>query len=93
MVDSLSYLSFQPVFHDWCNKGCGMCYPFCWMVHIKEPMLLVVMTMGFLFHSLSVPLPYVHCHISVNKMCSVLLHKTFHSFFLPDMVFYMTCFL
>ena len=19
--------SFQPVLHDWCNKGCGMCYP------------------------------------------------------------------
>ena len=22
--------------HDWCNKGCGMCYPVCGMVHIKE---------------------------------------------------------
>ena len=22
----LSYFSFQPVFHDWCNKGRGMCY-------------------------------------------------------------------
>ena len=21
------YFSFQPVLHDWCNKGCGMCYP------------------------------------------------------------------
>ena len=28
-VDPLSYFSFQPVLHDWCNKGCGMCYPFC----------------------------------------------------------------
>ena len=26
--------------HDWCNKGCGMCYPVCGMVHIKEPLLL-----------------------------------------------------
>ena len=26
MVDPLSYFSFQPVLHDWCNKGCGMCY-------------------------------------------------------------------
>ena len=26
-VDPLSYFSFQPVLHDWCNKGCGMCYP------------------------------------------------------------------
>ena len=39
-VDPMSYFSFQPVLHDWCNKGCGMCYPVCWMVHIKEPLLL-----------------------------------------------------
>ena len=26
-VDPLSYFLFQPVHHDWCNKGCGMCYP------------------------------------------------------------------
>ena len=25
-VDPLSYFSFQPVLHDWCNKGRGMCY-------------------------------------------------------------------
>ena len=36
-VDPLSYFSFQPVLHDWCNKGSGMCYPVCGMVHIKEP--------------------------------------------------------
>ena len=41
MVDPLSYISFQPVFHDWCNKGRGMCYPVCGMVHIKEPLLLI----------------------------------------------------
>ena len=34
-VDPLSYFSFQPVLHDWCNKGCGMCYLVCWMMHIK----------------------------------------------------------
>ena len=28
MVDPLSYFSF----HDWCNKGCGMCYPVCGIV-------------------------------------------------------------
>ena len=33
--------SFQPVLHDWCNKGHGMCYPVCGMVHIKEPLLLI----------------------------------------------------
>ena len=26
-VDILSYFSIQPVLHDWCNKGYGMCYP------------------------------------------------------------------
>ena len=41
MVDPLSYFSFQPVLHDWCDKGCGMCYLVCGMVHIKEPLLLI----------------------------------------------------
>ena len=22
-------VSFQPVLHDWCNKGHGVCYPVC----------------------------------------------------------------
>ena len=30
----------EPVLHDWCNKGRGMSYPVCGMVHIKEPLLL-----------------------------------------------------
>ena len=33
-VDPMSYFSFQPELHDWCNKGCGMCYPVYGMVHI-----------------------------------------------------------
>ena len=41
MVDLLSYFSFQLVLHDWCNKGRGMCYPVCEMMHIKEPLLLI----------------------------------------------------
>ena len=40
-VDPLSYFSFKPVLHDWCNKGRGMCYSVCGMVHIKEPLLLI----------------------------------------------------
>ena len=32
-----SYFLFQPVLHNWCNKGLGMRYPVCGMVHIKEP--------------------------------------------------------
>ena len=41
MKDALSYFSFHPVLHDWCNKGHGMCYPVCQMMHIKEPLLLI----------------------------------------------------
>ena len=41
MVDPLNHFSFQPVLHDWCNKGCGICYPVCGMVHVKEPLLLI----------------------------------------------------
>ena len=40
-LDPLSYFSFQPVLHDWCNKGRGTCYPVCGMMHIKEPLLLI----------------------------------------------------
>ena len=49
--DPLSYFSFQPVLHDWCNIGRGVCYPVCGMVHIKEPLLLIaVVAPGFLSH-------------------------------------------
>ena len=37
----LSYFSFQPVLHEWCNKGRGMYYPVCGMMHIKWPLLLI----------------------------------------------------
>ena len=36
------HFSFQPVLHDWYNEGCGMCYPVCGMVHIKEPFVTPV---------------------------------------------------
>ena len=38
---SLGYFSFQPVLHDWYNKGRDMCYPVCGMMHMKEPLLLI----------------------------------------------------
>ena len=85
-VDPLSYFSFQPVLHDWCNKGCGMCHPVCGMVHIKEPLLLIGKSSlcggkGFLSHYLSGPLPYAKRHITVNKnVLSASLNKTFPSF-------------
>ena len=54
MVDPLSYFSFQPVLHDWCNKG-GMNYLPRGLMHIKDPVLLigkniahVVAAVGFL---------------------------------------------
>ena len=58
---SWSYFSFQPVLHDWCNKGHGMYYSVCGMMHIKEPLLLIekeynVVAAGFLSHYLSDPL-------------------------------------
>ena len=52
-VDPLSYFSFQPVLHDWCNKGRGMCYPVWWMVHIKEPLLLLGKTIGMVLNHMS----------------------------------------
>ena len=63
----LCYFSFQPVLHDWCNRGLDMCYPVCGMVHIKEPLLLIGKSSsgggsGFLSHHLS-------GHITVNEMC------------------------
>ena len=32
---------FQPVLHDWYNKGRGMFYPVCGVMHIKESLLLI----------------------------------------------------
>ena len=64
MVDLLSHLSFQPVHHDWYNKGRGMCYSVCGMAHIKEPLLLServahVAAAGFLSRYMRGTLPYV----------------------------------
>ena len=36
------YITAFIQYTDMCNKGCGMCYPVCGMVHIKEPLLLIV---------------------------------------------------
>ena len=41
LTGNSSQTSFQPVSHDWCNKGRGMCYTVCGMMHIKEPLLLI----------------------------------------------------
>ena len=40
-VDTLSCFTLQPVLHNWCNKGHGIYYPICGMMHIKDPLLLI----------------------------------------------------
>ena len=81
----LSYFSFQPVLHAWCNKGSGMCYPVCGRLHnIKEPLLLIDKSSlcggsGFPF-SLSEWSLTIWRHITVEKnVLSVSLNKTFLS--------------
>ena len=77
---------FQLVLHDWCNKGRGVCYPFCEMMHIKESLLLIVNRSlcggsGFPF-SLS-EWSFNTTSTSYNKKYNVLtasLNKTFPSF-------------
>ena len=45
---------FQPVLHNWSNKGFDMYYPVWGMVHIKEPLQLIgksspwIVAVGFL---------------------------------------------
>ena len=51
-MDPLSYFSFQPVFHDWCNKGRCMCYLVCEMVHIKCVECIIKENISFLSSSL-----------------------------------------
>ena len=76
-VNPLSYFSFQPVLHNWCNKSCGMCYPVCGRTHIKEPLLLIGKSSpcGGSVFPLSLPLPYVWRHIywikTIKIMCLI----------------------
>ena len=84
----LSYFSFQPVFHDWCNKGCGMYYPVGGMMHIKEPLLLIrksSLCCASRFPLLLSELSFTICPMPYNRKYNVLsasLNKTFLSFFL-----------
>ena len=68
--------SFQPVLHDWCNKGRGMCYPVCGMMYMKELLLLIGKSSlcGISRFPLSLSVwSFTICliHITVNKMCWV----------------------
>ena len=69
---TLSYVSLQPMPHDWCNKGRGMCYPVCGMMHIKEPLLLIEkssLCVGSRFPISLSEWSFTIRHITVNKMC------------------------
>ena len=85
-VDSLSYFSFQPVLHDWCHKGHGMYYPVCGMMHIKEPLLLIVKSClcgGSRFPLSLSEWSFTICLTPYNRKYNVLsasLNKTFPSF-------------
>ena len=53
-VNPLSYFPFQPVLHDWCYKGCGMCY-LVWDSAYKRTLVVnqkvaYVAAAGFLSH-------------------------------------------
>ena len=41
VVGSISHSGPTERFLDWCNKGRGMYYPLCGIVHIKDPLLLI----------------------------------------------------
>ena len=44
---------------DWCKKGCGMCYPVCAMMHIKEPLLLIGKSIYIYI--------YTHTHTHIDR--------------------------
>ena len=88
LADLLSYFSFQLVLHDWHNKVHGMSYPVCGMVRIKTKYFMLIGnssscsgSSGFSF-SLS-EWSFTICfvpHITINKIMSVSLNKTFPPF-------------
>ena len=63
MVDTLSYFSFLPVLHDWCNKGRGYVLSCLRNDAYKRTLASnrkdYVAAVGFLSRYLSGPLPYV----------------------------------
>ena len=72
MVDLSSYISFQPVFHDWpCYVLCMCCGAYRWSLAINRK----VAAAGFLSHHLSDPLPYVWHRITEQNVLSVLWNK------------------
>ena len=64
-VDPLNYSSFQPVLHDWCNKGIGFVLSclcddaYKRTLAASKKRIAHVAAAGFLSPYLSGPLPYV----------------------------------
>ena len=86
-VDPLSYFSFQPVLHDWRNKGHGMCYPVCEMMHIKEPLLPIGKSSpcgGSRFPLSLSEWSFTICHIIIRKgkERNVLFNDALNTFYL-----------
>ena len=69
----LSYFSFLPVLHNWCNIDHGMCYPVSGTLHINVPLLLIVKSSPCSGSSrFTLTIWVVLCHyITINKMCWV----------------------
>ena len=45
----LSYFSFQPVLHDWFNKGCGMCYPVCLLLYFVFKIFSALILLSYIY--------------------------------------------
>ena len=65
IMDPLSYF-LVPVLHDWCNKGCGMCYPVCGIMHTKVPLLLIRKISPCLGSGFPLSLPVCSCTICLT---------------------------
>ena len=70
------------------NKGCGMCYPVCGMVHIKEPLLLIGKSrlcggsrFSFSLSEWSLTICLMPYNLKYNVL-SVSLNRTFSSLFM-----------
>ena len=50
------WIHFQPVVHNWSIKGCDICCLVCGKVHIKDPLLLLLIGKGSLCGDSGFPL-------------------------------------
>ena len=77
---SFSLFSFQPVLHDWCNKGCDMCYQLChnnpYCKFVLEALVIV-----FLSPNTITTVNSIHVQKPISFLCwGVVKHSFLHSF-------------